>query len=186
MALDATKIKVAGSGAIWKAPTGTTLPTDSTTAYGTGWVNLGWISEGGFEIENAKKTKTVMAWQSVEVVRLVTTSVERSVKFEALESNKETVGLAWGGATITAGSGSTYTIDLPDPQANSEFIIGIDWFDGSTTQRILVKRAVLKTLPKLKYNRSDAISYGFEVSALSPADGSDAITAYGVDAGVAS
>jgi hypothetical protein len=93
-------------------------------------VNLGWISEA-FELENAKKTKTVMGWQFVEVVRMITTQIERSVKFEALESNKETVALAWGGATITSGTGGAYTIDLPDAFANSEFIIGIDWFDGT-------------------------------------------------------
>lgn len=184
MAIDATKIKVAGSGAIWKAPSGTTLPSDSTTAYGSGFVNLGWISDGGFEIDQSLKTKNVMGWQSVEVLRVVNTSIERSVKFSALESNKETVQLAWGGATITAGTSGAYTVDLPAAQVINEFVLGIDWFDGSTTQRILIKRAVLKSLPKVKFSRQDAINYDFEIMALSPADGTDAIVVYGVDAGV--
>jgi hypothetical protein len=184
MAIDATKIKVAGSGAIWKAPAGTTLPSDSTTAYGAAFVNLGWISDGGFEVDQSLKTKNVMGWQSVEVLRVVNTSIERSVKFSALESNKEVVQLAWGGATITASTAGIYSVDLPAAQVITEFILGIDWFDGSTTQRILIKRAVLKSLPKVKFSRQDAINYDFEIMALAPADGSDAIIIYGVDAGV--
>lgn len=184
MAIDATKIKVAGSGAIWKAPTGTVLPSDSVAAYAAGFVNLGWISDGGFEVDQSLKTKNVMGWQSVEVLRVVNTSIERSVKFSALESNKETVQLAWGGAAIIAGSSGAYTVDLPAAQLINEFILGIDWFDGSTTQRILIKRAVLKSLPKVKFSRQDAINYDFEIMALAPADGTDAIIIYGVDAGV--
>lgn len=184
MTLNASKIKVAGSGAIWKAPAGTTLPVDSTTAFGAGFVSLGWISEDGFEVEQSLKTKNVMGWQSVEVLRVVNTSIERSVKFSALESNNETVRLAWGGATITAGTSGAYTVDLPAAQVINEFIIGIDWFDGTNNQRILIKRAVLKSLPKVKFSRQDAINYEFEIMALAPADGSDAIIIYGVDTGV--
>lgn len=186
MAIDASKIKVAGSGAIWKAPTGTTLPSDAAASYAAGFVNLGWISDGGFEIDQSLKTKNVMGWQSVEVLRVVNTSIERSVKFSALESNAQTVALAWGGATITAGTSGAYTVDLPAAQVINEFVLGIDWFDGSTTQRILIKRAVLKSLPKVKFSRQDAINYDFEIMALAPADGSDAIIVYGVDTGVAS
>jgi hypothetical protein len=186
MALDATKVKVAGSGAIWKAPTGTTLPTDSTSAYATGFVNLGYVSEGGFEFANELKTKEINAWQTIEAVRLINTAISRSVSFEALESNKNTVALAWGGATITAGTGGAYTIDIPDPSVAQEFILGIDWTDGSTSQRIIIKRAVLKSLPKVKFTRQDAVSFALEIQALAPADGSDPIVVYGVDAGVAS
>ena len=184
MALDATKVKVAGSGAIWKAPIGTTLPTDSTTAYAGAFVNLGYISDGGFELDQSLKTKEVGAWQTLEVVRLINTMVSRSVTFDALESNKNSVALAWGGATVTPGTGSAYTMSIPDASVTQEFILGIDWNDGTTSQRIIIKRGVLKSFPKIKYTRQDAITYTLEVQALAPADGSAAIAIYGVDAGM--
>jgi hypothetical protein len=185
MALDASKIKIAGSGAIWKAPAGTTLPTDSTSALNAAFVNLGYVSEGGFTLANDLKTKEINAWQTIEVVRLINTAMSRSISFEALESNNKTVALAWGGATITAGSAGAYTIDIPDPSLTQEFILVVDWNDGSTSQRIIIKRAALKNLPKVKFTRQDAISYSLEISALVPTDNSDPIVAYGVDTGVA-
>lgn len=186
MALDATKIKVAGTGAIWKAPTGTTLPTDASSAYAGAFVNLGWISDGGFQIDQSLKTKPITAWQSIETVRLISTGLERSVTFEALESNKNTVALAWNNATITAGSGGAYTMSLSSSTLSSEFILGIDWNDGTTIQRIVFPRATLKALPKIKYARTDAVSYTLEIQALQPADGSASVIILGLDSGVAS
>jgi hypothetical protein len=184
MALDATKVKVAGSGAIWKAPAGTSLPSDSTTAWAGAFVNLGYINDGGFELDQSLKTKEVGAWQTLEIVRLINTSISRSVSFDALESNKNTVALAWGGATVTPGTGSAYTMTMPDASVTQEFILGIDWTDGSTSQRIIIKRAALKSLPKVKFTRQDAITYSLEIQALAPADGSAAIVVYGSDAGM--
>ena len=183
MALDATKIKVAGTGSIWKAPAGTTLPSDSTTAYASGFLNLGWISDGGFQIDQSLKTKGVNAWQSIEVVRMISTSLERSVSFEALESNKQTIQLAWNG-TVTPGSGGAYSMSLTSSALNTEFILGIDWSDGTTSQRIVFPRAVLKSLPKIKYTRQDAVTLSLEIQALQPTDGSASVLIYGVDSGV--
>ena len=184
MPLDASKIKIAGSGSVWKAPAGPTLPTTSSAALDAAFKNLGYGSNG-FELSQDLKTKEINAWQTLEVVRLINTSVSRSFMFEALESNNDTVALAWGGATITAGTAGAYTLTIPDSQTVQEFCLVIDWNDGATTQRIVVPRAALKTLPKVKYGRDDAIVYSMEIQALAPTDGSKAVRVYGVDTGVA-
>lgn len=185
MALDASKIKVAGTGAIWKAPIGTSgVPTDSTTAYPNGFVNLGWISEGGFQLDQSLKTKAVGAWQSIETVRLISTGLERSVSFETLESNAATLSLAFNNATITNGSAGAYTMSLSASQLSAEFVLGIDWSDGVTSQRIIFPRAVLKSLPKIKYTRQDALQFSMEIMALAPADGSASVLIYGKDSGI--
>lgn len=188
MALDASKVRIAGTGsAVWIAPVGTTLPTDSTSALASGFVNLGYLDDAkGAELTQDLKTKEVSAWQTLENVRIINTSLVRSVSFTSIESNVKTVALAWGGATITAGTGGVYTLTIPDASATAEYVFVIDWTDGATSQRIIIKRGVFKSLPKVKFSRTDAISYGFEVTALAPADGSKAIAVYGVDAGVAS
>jgi len=185
MALDGSKVKIAGTGAIWKAPTGTTAPTDSTTAYGAGWVNLGYM-KAGFEMSQDLKTKPIEAWQTLEFVRLINQSLTRKFKFEAIESNNETVKLAWGGATITTTTGGIYTLAIPTSYATNEFMIGLDWSDGTTSQRIIVKRAALLSLPSVNYDRQDEISYTIEVQSLAPTDNSAPISVYGVDTGVAS
>jgi hypothetical protein len=183
MPLDASKIKIAGSGAVWKAPAGTALPTTSSSALDVAYKNLGY-GTNGFELSQNLTTKEINAWQTLEVVRLLNTAVSRSFTFEALETNNDTVALAWGGATITAGVAGAYTLVIPDSQTTQEFVLVIDWSDGATTQRIVVPRAVLKTLPTIKYGREDAIVYSLEIMALAPTDGTKAVRVYGVDAGV--
>lgn len=183
MAVDSSKIKIAGSGAVWYAPAGTTLPTDSTTALASGFVNVGYLDDG-FELAQDLKTKEVTGWQNLDVLRLIPTQLSRHVKFEGIETNKTSVQLAWGGATVTVGAGSVYSLTLPASQATQEFVVVLDWNDGSVSQRIVIKRAVFKALPTIKFSRMDRIGYNMDIQALTPSDGTPAIAIYGSDAGV--
>lgn len=180
---DASKIKIAGTGAIWYAPAGTTLPTDSTTALASGYVNIGYAKDG-FSIAQDLKTKEITAWQTLDVVRLVPTQLSRSVKFSAIESSKTAVQLAWGNAVVTVGTTPAYQLTFPSAQASQEFVLVLDWSDGSATQRIVIKRATFKSLPTITFSRMDEINYDMELQALTPSDGTNAIAVYGSDAGV--
>gem|GEM_PF-6107615 len=95
-----SKIRIAGTGAIWKAPLGTALPTDSITAWNAAFVNLGYL-EDGFELEQDLTTKDLNAWQTVETIRTITTMLIRKLLFTINQTDKDTVALALGGATIS-------------------------------------------------------------------------------------
>jgi hypothetical protein len=181
--INSGEVRVAGSGAMWKAPLGTTLPTDSTTAWGAAFVNLGYATDG-FKVTQNLKTQGISAWQTIEQVRLIATELIRSISFESIQSNTATVGLAWGGATITPTTGGAYSMSVPGGQL-TDFILGIDWNDGTTTQRLIVQHASLLALPTITYTRTDAVKYPLDVQALKPADGTNSILVYGVDAAVA-
>ena len=182
MTLNSGNVRVAGTGALWKAPLGTTLPTDSTTAWGTGFVNLGYATDG-FTITQDLKKQDITAWQTLAPVRSIATALIRKMTFEALESNINTVPLAWGGATMTPGLAGIYTLAIPEGQL-TDFILGVDWSDGTTSQRIIVKQATLLTLPTIKFVRTDAVRYPLEVQAIAPSDGTASIVVYGVDSAV--
>lgn len=179
MALNSGAVRVAGTGSIWKAPLGTTLPTDSTTAWGTGFKNLGYATDG-FTLTQDLKRQDITAWQSLSPVRSIATQLIRKMSFESLESNKDTVPLAWGGATMTPGTAGVYTLAIPDGSP-TDFILGVDWSDGTLSQRIIVQHATLLTLPTIKFVRTDAVRYPLEVQALVPSDGSASVLVYGVD-----
>lgn len=181
--IKSTEIRVAGKGAIWKAPVGTVLPTDESTAWGTGFVNLG-FADDGFHVKQDYKTTELAAWQSLDPVRILVDALARTVSFTSLQSNADTVGMAWGGAAIVPSTGGKYTLNLPDPSVVPEFALGLDWTDGATTQRLAIPRAALVTLPQLDYTRKDAVKYAFEFRVLAPDSGPSVIT-YGLDANIA-
>ncbi len=184
MTLDATQIRVAGSGALWRAPAGTTLPTDSVTAWGAAFKNLGYATDTGFAIKQALSTSPIKGWQSIEQLRLVTTDLIRTLLFELEQTNADTLALAWGGATITPTTGGAYSLELSSSSEVFESIIGIDWNDGTTSQRLIVQRAALTMLPEIKFTRTGAVTYPLEFQALVPADGSPSILMYGIDTAV--
>ena len=118
-ALNSGQIRVAGTGRISRAPLGTALPTDSTTALSAAYVDCGYATNG-FEVSQDLKTKEVSVWQSLEAARLIKTGLTRKFKFELQQSNKTTMGLAWGaqvvplpgtpvGGAITIGTGGVLT-----------------------------------------------------------------------------
>ena len=104
--LDTTQVRIAGTGSIWRAALGTPLPTDSTTAWDPAFVNLGYMLDG-FTLAQALKTLDLFGWQTTEPVRTVNTSLIRNLTFEMLQSNKTTVGFAYGGGTVVPTAGTT-------------------------------------------------------------------------------
>jgi len=179
---DGSKIKIAGTGAIWYAPTGTTLPTDSTTALNAAFVNIGYCKDG-FTLQQDYKTKEVTGWQNLDVLRLIPTQVSRSAKFTAIEANKTSLQLAWGNATVTVATTPAYSLTFPTSQTTQEFMLFLDWSDGAASQRIVFKRAVFKSLPSVQFSRGDEINYDMEIQAIVPTDGSFPIAVFGSDAG---
>jgi hypothetical protein len=182
--LQSGQIRVAGQGAIWRAPLGTVLPTDSTTALDAAFVNLGY-AKSGFVFTPSLKTSPVMGWQSTNILRLITTEKTTKLGFELLQSNADTLALAWDG-TIVPGTGNAFSIDIPDDASVNEAAYVVDMVDGSVSYRFVIERAALLTPPTIKGDRTAETSYAFEVQVLVPADGSRSIKPYGVDAAVAS
>jgi len=260
--LNKGEVRVAGTGAFYRAPSGTVCPTDSTTPWSAAFVHLG-FAENGFSMKQEMKTKGIPGWQSLEELRLIVLSLIRSFNFELVQSNKSTLGLAWGGATITSNAVTlgtatiaittgvvttsathnlavgdpvqfgvmtgaapllavttyyvlsvptattltlaatvggaliatttagtslsitkvtgAYVLAIPDASMIGDFVLGIDWSDGVTSQRFVIKSAQQTSLPTIKYVKDDAIRYGLEVQAMKPSDGSNSVLVYGVD-----
>ena len=113
MTLDATQIRVAGTGAIWKAPVGSVLPTDSTSPLDAAYRNLGY-AKTGFTVTPSLKNTPVMGWQSTNILRNINSELTRKYGFELQQTNIDTLALAWGGtvAPVTGASIGTVTIAI--------------------------------------------------------------------------
>jgi hypothetical protein len=178
MTLDATQIRVAGTGAIWLAPVGSTLPTDSTTALDAAYHNLGY-AKTGFTVTPSLKTTPVMGWQSTQILRLINTELSRKYGFELQQTNIDTAALAWGG-TVVPGTAGVYSITIPSAVTTMEHSLVIDWSDGTDNQRLVLPRAAVLTLPVIKGDRTAETTYAVEFQELIPATG-DSLYIYGVD-----
>ena len=87
MALDATQVRVGVTGAVYVAPTGTTLPTDATTSLAVAFDDVGYISEDGVTETQDTDTNDIVAWQNGAVVRKIQTSHDLTYSFAMLETS---------------------------------------------------------------------------------------------------
>lgn len=77
-----------GTGFSWFAATGSTAPTDSTTALAAAWRNAGLISDNGLTVKFNESSKTVKAFGSTVTQRVLVTDDTFTFDIEFLENNQ--------------------------------------------------------------------------------------------------
>lgn len=185
MAHTSTEVRVAGTGDVYIGNIGATAPADTTTAWGTGWTNLGFIATG-FTYTPTLSTTDINTWQEIEPVRLITSGITREFTFTLQQTNATTLSLALGGAIITNGTAGAYTWTMPDPSVIQEHAFGFEWADGNTKSRWIVERGALTALSAVTFARTAEVGYAISVRALVPASGNRAVYGVGLDSAIAS
>ncbi|WP_086753787.1 phage tail tube protein, partial [Streptomyces griseiscabiei] len=148
---------------------GTTAPTDVTSAWGSGWKDLGYTSQDGIKLAKKDKLDPVETWQSVSPARFIYSDRDLTVKFQLLQLNEDTLPFFMGGdavAETTTGSG-VYKYELAaDPKFN-EKAMGIEFSDGTDiTYRFVVSRGQVTETEELSLTRTASIKLGVTFTAL--------------------
>lgn len=183
MARTSSEVRVAGSGDVYLAPIGTTVPTDTVAPWAAAWKNLGYV-KSGFTYTPTLSQTDINTWQATEQIRLITTGVTREFTFVLQQTNMTTMSLALGGAIITNGTAGAYTWTLPDPSVVQEYAFGFEWLDGATKSRWIVERGALHSLTPITFDRTAEVGYSISVRALIPASGNRAVYGLGLDVAV--
>lgn len=109
------------TGAFFIAPAGTTLPTDCSTALGSAFACVGYISDNGVVLSEEDGRQEIDAWGHPHV-RIVKATYHEVVKLQPLEYNETVLKEQYGAdnVTVTTSSGvktiaTQHTADdLPD------------------------------------------------------------------------
>ncbi|SRR6266540_1993961 len=161
MALNADQVRVAVTGAVMTAPRGTTQPTDATSAWPTGWLDCGYVSDDGVEEEPDEDTEEVKAWQNAVVVRRVISSSEIKWKFTLIETKKTTLSLYHRGNTPAATPPYRLDVKAPGPDPR---MLGLDIVDGTKHYRVIVPLAEVSERGSIKYSSDEEIGYEVTIS----------------------
>jgi hypothetical protein len=160
MALDAGNVKVAVTGAVYVAPTGTAGPADTTTPLAAAWKNVGYISEDGVTEGNNTETDEITAWQNSDVVRKTITKSETTYQFTMIETNSNSLSLFYG-KTISA-SDTSHTIG---GTGAGKVSLVIDVVDGAQTIRRFIPEAEVSERGEVKFAANEALGYDVTVTA---------------------
>lgn len=139
MALTATEVTVAGTGHIWLAPVGTTLPEegdDPTEALDAAFAEMGYTAEDGVTLTGEPEIAAFNAWQSTTAIRRSRKLQVMKIAADLLQWNPDTLKAAFGGGTVT---GNTYRFPAAG-DALAEYSAVVDWQDGDRNSRLVVPR----------------------------------------------
>jgi hypothetical protein len=164
--LNASEIRVAGTGTLYVAPAHTAPPKDFTvTTWASPWVDLGYTSADGVKFVKKDKLDPVDTWQSVAAIRYVFSDRDFSVKFSLLQVNADTLTFFFSSPPSTAAG--VYQIAAA-PRVD-ERALGIEFSDGPTVKhRFYIPRGVVTETEETAVTRTSAIKLGVTFTALTP------------------
>ena len=167
MANDATKVGVAVTGSIFRAPLATAAPTSQATSLNVGFVDLGYIGEGGVtsSVPASGDTTSIPVWQNGARIRILRSPSEdpATFAFVALETNK-TVVESWAGATVTqTATEGSYVINTNGTRTHYSWVI--DVVDGSELERTYIPDGAVLEVGDRVYANQEPIGYEMTITA---------------------
>lgn len=161
------------TGAIFRAPQGTTLPNTSIAELDSAFVLLGYVSEDGLTNSNSPESATIKAWGGDTVL---TTQNEKNdtFTFKLIEAlNPEVLKTVYGDDNVTGTLASTGGITV---NANADELPVCSWVidmivNGGYVKRIIIPAGKVSEIGDIEYTDEDAVGYELTVSCFPDADG---------------
>lgn len=171
---DATKVTVGKpktGGAIFRAPLGSTLPTDAKAELDAAFKALGYVSEDGLTNSNTPESDSIKAWGG-DTVATYQSSKEDTYAFTMIESlNIEVLKAVYGDDNVTGTLATGITV-----KANSQDPEPAAWvFDmimrGGILKRIVVPNASITEVGDIVYADEEVVGYETTITATPDTDG---------------
>jgi hypothetical protein len=159
------------TGAIWVAPKGSTLPTDTATALDAAFKCLGYCSDDGLTNSTDLESETIKAWGG-DTVLTIQTSKEDRFGFTLIEVlNEDVLKFVYGSTNVsgTLSTGLTVTANNADVE---EVAIVIDMImRDNTAKRIVIPDCKISEFGDVVYSDSEAVGYEITVTCMPDSSG---------------
>lgn len=162
--------KPKATGGVYIAPKGTTLPTDATTALGSTFKSLGYVSEDGLVNSVETDTETIRAWGGDTVLEGQTSYME-TFTVNLIETNIDTLKAIYGEKNVTENSGAI-TVKANSGPLPEQVVVFEVALTGGRIKRIVVPHAqITDRSAEISYVDNEAIAYPARFVAYPDANG---------------
>lgn len=153
-------------GAVYRAPLGSTLPTDAKTDLDAAFICLGYVSEDGLENEISVDSDEIKAWGG-DTVAVIQKGKSETYKFTLIQILDPNVLEAVYNTSNISGeltTGMTVRINSDEAEA-AAYVFEIILTDGAK-KRIVAPNAKLSELGTITYKDDEAIGFETTITAL--------------------
>jgi hypothetical protein len=171
VATNVTAGKPKTTGAIWVAPLGTTLPTDTATPLDAAFKCLGFCSDDGLTNGTELESETIKAWGG-DTVLTIQTSKNDTFKFKLLEVlNEDVLKFVFGSANVTGTLATGLTVKANNSDVE-EVSLAIDMIlRDNTAKRIVIPDCKISEFGDLVYSDSEAVGYDITTACMPDTNG---------------
>lgn len=163
--------KPAIAGAIWAAPVGTTLPTDTSTSLDAAFKCLGYCSEDGLTNSTSIDSTDIKAWGGDTVLN-IQTSKDDTFGFTLIEVlNEDVLKFVFGATNVSGTLATGLTINVNNAEVDECALVINMILRNNTAKRIVIPDCKISELGDITYADGDVVGYETTVTCMPDSSG---------------
>ena len=153
---------LSATGAVFRAPLDTAVPTDEKTALGSGFKALGLVGQDGVTTGEERSTEQVRDWSGT-IVRTLQTEYGMTVSLEFLETKLEVLETVFGAGNVTEADGLITIIHNANEREAGAWVFEMK--DGDKRTRLVLPNAQVTETGERTFSKQDVIRYNVTLTA---------------------
>lgn len=166
--MDATNVtagKPVLTGAVYRAPLGTTLPTTVSEDLSSAFKELGYISDAGVVNSNSPSTTAIKAWGGDTIYDIQNEKPDTWKMAFAEATNEEVLKLVYGVDNITGDISTGLTIKANSKEQGAQALVIDMVLTNSGKKRVVLPNCRVTSVSDITYSDSDVVKYETTLSA---------------------